>query len=130
MENLDRCSPSSEFPFPVLRSGHLPVSDNVSLGVQLEQLEKIMAKCPKQVSALSMTTVDDGLVVKDHNLNRVHYLNHTAGFVLMLCDGKKSIPKIEKLLRIQFKLGETSENEVADIITQFLNEKLIVMKKK
>ena len=85
-----------------------------------------MAECPKQVDALNMTTVEDGLVVKDHTSNRVHYLNHTAGFVLMLCDGKKSIHKIASLLRSQFELAESPEDEVAEIIEQFLKEKLVV----
>ena len=87
-----------------------------------------MAEFPKQADALNMTTVEDGLVVKDHTWNRVHYLNHTAGFVLMLCDGKKSIRTIASLLRSQFELDESPEKEVEEMIEQFLEEKLVVMK--
>ena len=70
-----------------------------------------MAKCPKQTDALNMSTVDEGLVVKDHARNRVHYLNHTAGFVLMMCDGKKSVPTIASLVRSQFELEESPKKK-------------------
>ena len=77
-----------------------------------------------------MTTVEDGLVVKNHTSNRVHYLNHTAGFVLMLCDGKKPIHKIASLVRSQFELEESPKEEISDIVEQFLKEKLVKMKNK
>ena len=84
-----------------------------------------MVQYPKQVKSLKVTSEKDGLVVKDSRLDRIHYLNHTAGLILVLCDGKKSVREIASLLQSQFGKKETAEAEVADIIEQFIEENLV-----
>ena len=89
-----------------------------------------MTQYPRQAKSLKLSRENDGLVVKDTRRDRIHYLNHTAGMVLVLCDGKKSVKEIASLLQSQFGKKETAESEVTDIIEQFAAEKLVKFKKK
>ncbi len=66
-----------------------------------------MPHFPQQVAGLDLTPVEDGLIVNDHSREKVHYLNHTAGLVLTLCNGRNSIQKIARLLQKQFKLPKS-----------------------
>jgi hypothetical protein len=86
-----------------------------------------MSDIPKQVDGLDMTTIEDGLVVNDHGRDRVHYLNHTAGLVLTLCNGKNSIQTIASLMQKQFQLTESPEEEVRETIKDFVEEDLVTL---
>ena len=90
-------------------------------------VNKNMSDIPKQVDGLDMTTIEDGLVVNDHGRDRVHYLNHTAGLVLTLCNGKNSIQTIASLLKKQFELTESPEEDVRETIKEFIEEDLVTL---
>ncbi len=83
-----------------------------------------MLDYPEQSSQLDIKTEERGLVVNDYGRDKVHYLNHTAGLVLMLCNGKNSIQTIVSLLQKQFGISEPPEEEVRDIIEDFIKEGL------
>ncbi len=85
-----------------------------------------MPSFPKQVEGLEISSVEDGLVVNDSCRGRVHYLNHTAGLVLTLCDGRNSIETIAGLLQKQFDLSEPPEQDVGDAIDEFVEEELVI----
>jgi len=85
-----------------------------------------MPDFPKQVEGLEVSAVDDGLVVNDNRRGRVHYLNHTAGLVLTLCDGRHSIETIADLLQKQFDLRERPEQDVCDAIDEFVGEGFVI----
>ena len=76
---------------------------------------------------MDMTTIEDGLVVNDHGRDRVHYLNHTAGLVLTMCNGKNPIQTIASLLQKQFELTESPEEEVRETIKEFEEEDLVTL---
>ncbi len=88
-----------------------------------------MPHFPQQVAGLDLTPVEDGLIVNDHSREKVHYLNHTAGLVLTLCNGRNSIQKIARLLQKQFKLPEVPKQEVVEILEEFKNEGLVNFEK-
>ena len=85
-----------------------------------------MSGFPKQVDGLEISAVEDGLVVNDNDRGRVHYLNHTAGLVLTLCDGRTSIEMIAGLLQKQFDLPEPPEQDVRDAIDEFVEEEFVI----
>lgn len=85
-----------------------------------------MSDFPKQVEGLEISAVDDGLVVNDNGRGRVHYLNHTAGLVLTLCDGRNSIETIADLLQKQFDLPSPPVQDVRDAIDEFIDEGFVI----
>lgn len=80
---------------------------------------------PKQVEGLDLTPVDDGFIIYQKEGDRVHYLNHTAALVIMLCDGNTSVEEMIGLVQRHFKMDEAPEREVRDILVQFLDEGLV-----
>ncbi len=74
--------------------------------------------------------MEEGLVVNDNARGKVHYLNHTAGLVLTLCDGKNSIETIADLLQKQFDLPDAPEHDVRDAIDEFVEEGFVVLEPK
>ena len=42
----------------------------------------------KQVQGLTLIEVPEGIVAHRNTLQQVHYLNHVAAMVLIMCDGK------------------------------------------
>jgi len=87
-----------------------------------------MPSFPRQIDGLDIATVEEGLVVNDHVHDRVHYLNHTAGLVLTLCDGKNSIETIAALLQMQFDLASPPEDDVSEAIEEFVEEGLVILR--
>jgi hypothetical protein len=81
---------------------------------------------PKQVDGLDLTPVDDGFIIYETARDRVHYLNHTAALVLILCDGRNSEDEIRALLQRRFQLPAPPDQDVAQILAQFLDEGLVV----
>lgn len=65
------------------------------------------------------------MIINDPNADRVHYLNPTAGLVLTLCNGRNSIHTIATLLRKQFGLLDDPEDDVTEIIAEFIEEGLV-----
>lgn len=81
---------------------------------------------PKQIDGLDLTPVDDGFIIYQKEFDRVHYLNHTAALVIMLCDGATSVEEMIGLVQQHFEMDEAPEREVRDILVQFLDEGLVV----
>jgi hypothetical protein len=81
---------------------------------------------PKQIDGLDLTPVDDGFIIYDPAKDRVHYLNHAAALVLILCDGRNSEDDIRALLQRRFQLPASPDQDVAQILAQFLDEGLVV----
>jgi hypothetical protein len=80
---------------------------------------------PKQVNGLEINKVDDGYVVYQPDHERVHYLNHTAAFVLELCDGQIPPDTIAQLLQEAFELPQPPEAEVAECLKKLFQEGLV-----
>lgn len=85
-----------------------------------------MAEYLRQVDGLDLTPVDDGFILYDVERDRVHYLNHAAALVLILCDGHNAAGEIPLLLQRRFDLPEPPEGEIAAVLTQLVDEGLVV----
>jgi hypothetical protein len=81
---------------------------------------------PKQVDGLDLMPVDDGFIIYNSAQDRVHYLNHAAALVLILCDGCNSEDDIRALLQRRFQLPAPPDQDVAQILAQFVDEGLVV----
>lgn len=85
----------------------------------------MVARHPKKVEGLELSPAEDGFIIHEEGLDRVHYLNPTAAAVLQLCDGATSEDEIARLLQEHFDLPEPPADEVARILEQFEAERLI-----
>ncbi len=80
---------------------------------------------PTAVEGLDVNEVSDGLVVYDTSTERVHYLNHTAAFILQLCDGTKPPSELAALLATAFGLDQPPIAEVTACLRQLTDEGLV-----
>lgn len=78
----------------------------------------------RRADDLEVHEVEDGLVVYDPRSDRVHYLNHTAGLVLELCDGQTPA-RIAELIGTAFELDAAPTQAVDECIATLLREGLV-----
>ena len=79
---------------------------------------------PRRIDSLEITQSDDGYVVYDRARDRVHFMNHTAVFVLELCDGRTGADEIAALVQQTYRLDRAPERETRDLLTQLFDEGL------
>lgn len=87
-----------------------------------------MPEYPIQIRGLDIAPADDGFIIYMEDTDRVHYLNHIAGIILLLCNGRNQATGIASLLKQQFELPEPPLSDVATLLAQFVDEGLIVIK--
>jgi len=83
------------------------------------------ARFPKRADDLEINPIDGGFMVYQAEHNRVHYLNHTAVLVLVLCNGRDSAQKIAGIVQEAYGLSEPPDGEVRDIIAKMETEALV-----
>jgi PqqD family protein of HPr-rel-A system len=66
-----------------------------------------MTDCPVRSGRIEINPVDDGYVVYDPDHDLVHYLNHTAAFVLELCTGQNAAAEIADTLKAAYEPGDS-----------------------
>lgn len=86
-----------------------------------------MAEFPVQIEGLDIAPADDGFIIYLEDSDRVHYLNHIAGIILLLCNGQNQRDEIASLLQRQFNLPDPPQSDVSALLTQLLDEGLVVM---
>ena len=74
---------------------------------------------------LEINVVDDGFVVYQPSHDRMHYLNHTAGLLLELCNGSHSEADLVAKLRRAYSLPADPADEVASCLEQLRAQELI-----
>ena len=84
-----------------------------------------LAGFPVKADGLEVFPEADGYVVYQAARDKVHFLNHTAVFVLELCDGLHSATEIKAIFRETFPPAEDPESAVDDILGRFVGEELI-----
>jgi hypothetical protein len=84
-----------------------------------------IAGLPVKAAGLEVYPEADGYVVYQAAREKVHFLNHTAVFVLELCDGLHSDAEISAIFRETFPPAEDPERAVDDILRRFVGEELI-----
>jgi len=81
---------------------------------------------PKLADNIEINQVEDGYVIYQPDLDRVHYLNKTAVLILEACTGKNAVEEIERLVQEAFSLAEAPKKEVEDCLTNLSKEGLII----
>ena len=84
-----------------------------------------MTDCPERKNKLEINEADDAFIVYDPELDRVHSLNHTAVFVLELCDGNHTVDEIIEITADAFHLETSPTSEVRDAIASFGEQGLL-----
>lgn len=74
---------------------------------------------------VEISSVDDGFIAYDEGADRVHYLNHTATVVLLLCNGRNTAEEIARLMQEHFHLQEPPYEHVNVMLAQLAEEHLI-----
>jgi hypothetical protein len=80
---------------------------------------------PTRTPGLEAHEVDDGLVVYQPSIDRVHYLNATASVVFELCTGEHTDAEIEQLVADAWHLPEPPHAEVQACLTQLRTEGVV-----
>ncbi len=80
----------------------------------------------KQVEGLDINQVEDGFILYDPEKDMVHFLNHTALFVLELCNGRHRAGEILEIVKGTFELKETPDREIRDILDRFIHQGLVI----
>ena len=76
---------------------------------------------PKSKVGLDISASEDGYIVFQPELDRVHFLNHSAILILELCTGKNSTHEIAKLVQQAYALPEPPFTKVDEAVAN-LNE--------
>lgn len=66
----------------------------------------------KMTAGVKLVEVPEGLVAFAQGSAEVHYLNHVAAIVLILCDGSISTDDIVKIIKEEFNLNSNPKEEV------------------
>jgi hypothetical protein len=80
---------------------------------------------PKRRAGLEAHLVDDQVVIFEVGVDRVHYLNATAGLILEFCDGTRSVGEIVTLVGEAYSLSHSPIEQVHAGLQSLLAEGLI-----
>ena len=69
--------------------------------------------------------MEDGFIIYDASVDKVHFLNHTATFVLEYCNGQHSVDEIAEIMQDAWQMDEAPQQEVAALVEQLEKEKLL-----
>jgi hypothetical protein len=82
---------------------------------------------PQLAPGLDVSEAIDGLVIYQHDRDRLHYLNQTAAFILQCCDGKVCAEELAALMAEAFGLSATPIDEVGECLTALMKEGILVV---
>jgi hypothetical protein len=77
------------------------------------------------IERLELSEAEDGLVVYDESIDRVHHLNTTAAVILQLCDGTRDAHAIAEFLAQGFGLDAPPLGETIATLEKLTQEGLI-----
>jgi hypothetical protein len=75
---------------------------------------------PKAIAGLDINSTDDGYIVYQPELDRVHYLNHSAVLILELCTGRNSMGEIASLIQEVYRLPAPPLPKVEETVANLL----------
>lgn len=83
---------------------------------------------PAQREGLFSEVLEDEAVVYDRGRKRAVYLSETATVIWHLCDGKRSIEDILKLLSAEYpEAAQQIESDVNEAIAHMSGERIIIL---
>lgn len=80
---------------------------------------------PRSIPGLDITPVEDGCVVYQPELDRVHHLNHSALLILELCTGTRSAKEIAGFLQEAYAMPQAPVAMVCEAIAKFREQGLL-----
>ena len=80
---------------------------------------------PRIATDLEINEVEDGLIVYQESLERVHHLNPTASVVFQLCDGSHDAATIAAIVKKVYGLEAEPHSEVESCLSRFIQEGLV-----
>jgi hypothetical protein len=80
---------------------------------------------PRAAAGIEVNLVEDGCVIYDPALDRVHYLNHTAVLVLELCTGDIKAADLPGLVQSAYGLPEAPVQEIEACLDKLIAEGLL-----
>ena len=80
---------------------------------------------PKSVDGLDISPAEDGYIIYQPELDRVHFMNATAVLILELCNGKNSEAEIVDLIKEGCGLEENPADAVRQTLAKMRAEGLL-----
>jgi hypothetical protein len=81
---------------------------------------------PRLAEGVETHEVEDGYILYQTDLDRVHRLNPTAAILLALCNGRNRVAEMPELLRSAFDLAAPPAAETRACLEQLVAENLII----
>lgn len=108
----------------------IPTFADVRLGDDNQRLQPpdrsaMTSSHPEMVERLEMSEADDGMVVYDEAIDRVHHLNTSAAVILQLCDGTRDAREIAEFLAEGYGLDAPPVEQTAATLEKLAREGLI-----
>jgi hypothetical protein len=92
----------------------------------MDEQHKPTSGNPRQSDDLDITPADDGYIIYQPELDRVHFLNPTAILILELCTGENSPEQIVDLVKQAYGLSDAPVAEVHEGLKQLKAEGLLL----
>ena len=80
---------------------------------------------PKSVDGLDISPAEDGYIIYQPELDRVHFMNATAVLILELCNGRNSEEEIVDLIREECGLEQNPADAVRETLAKMKAEGLL-----
>jgi len=80
---------------------------------------------PKAKVGLDISAADGGFIVFQPEVDRIHYLNHSAVLVLELCTGQNSQPEIATLVQEAYSLPDPPVQMVEETVASLIEQGLL-----
>lgn len=77
------------------------------------------------VTGMKLVEIKDGLVIYQHEPQRIHRLNRSAAVIYLLCDGIRAIDEITDELQLAFNMENRPHYAVTDCLRQLTEAGLI-----
>lgn len=77
------------------------------------------------VPGMELIQIKDGLVIYQHEPERVHRLNRSAAVIYLLCDGSRTVDDIAHEVQLAFNTANTHHNAVTHCLHQLTGAELL-----
>jgi len=78
-----------------------------------------------RTEGLDINVMHDGVVVYQREHKKIHYLNHTAGLVLELCDGKHKPAELASAVGEAYGLADAPYDDIVACLQDLLAKELV-----
>ena len=80
---------------------------------------------PIRAKGLDINVMHDGVVIYQRDRKKIHYLNHTAGLVLELCDGQHRPAELARIVAEAYGIAEPPHEDVLTCLQDLMTKELV-----